>query len=482
MASARMPLNPPGSRADIFISYASEDKEEIAQPLAEVLHREGLIVWYDDWSLTPGQSLREAIDEGLSSCRFGVVVLSPSYFEKDWPNRELDGLLYREKKRSARLFFLWHKVGEEEVAEFSPILAGRTGISTSLGIDEVAQKILAAILSREPAPPAPPSREPVSRHPEGVGCLLLVLLLLAFLIYHSELRHPAVDRRELTDLLNRGCWVTYDPRAFDPVTNPNPSLSSMRKDLKMIRKIGFSGVVTFSSRGTLSEIPRLAKEMRLNVIMGIWDPGDDKEVRVAIRQARYADAYCVGHNGLDHPDGYDFEQLESAILHVKRRTGRPATTSEEARSYNVARIAGLGDWLFPDVHLSLLEPLAPARVDLKRDLDLGLGSIQTVAQVAQQAHKPLMLKMVSYPWLGAENASRENQASFFAGLLEEIRSTERRLPLPAGVAIHSAFDLPWKRSPPFYSWDTYTGVIEPYGAPRPASIKILARCNEPRIH
>lgn len=36
---------------DVFISHDSEDKEEVARPLAEVLRRNGLSVWYDEFEL-----------------------------------------------------------------------------------------------------------------------------------------------------------------------------------------------------------------------------------------------------------------------------------------------------------------------------------------------------------------------------------------------------------------------------------------------
>lgn len=36
---------------DVFISHASEDKEEVARLLAEVLRRNGLSVWYDEFEL-----------------------------------------------------------------------------------------------------------------------------------------------------------------------------------------------------------------------------------------------------------------------------------------------------------------------------------------------------------------------------------------------------------------------------------------------
>ncbi len=76
-------------RWDIFICHATEDKKEIAGPLAKELKARGLEVWYDDFSLKLGDSLRQSIDRGLSQSRFGVVILSSHFFEKHWPQQEL---------------------------------------------------------------------------------------------------------------------------------------------------------------------------------------------------------------------------------------------------------------------------------------------------------------------------------------------------------------------------------------------------------
>jgi hypothetical protein len=49
-------------------------------------------VWLDEHELTVGDSLSEKIDEGLSQSRFGAVILSPAFFAKHWPKKELSGL------------------------------------------------------------------------------------------------------------------------------------------------------------------------------------------------------------------------------------------------------------------------------------------------------------------------------------------------------------------------------------------------------
>lgn len=80
---------------DAFISHASEDKDFV-KPLAEALVSLGVDVWYDTFVLTVGDSLRKSIDQGLVSSRLGIVVLSKAFFEKRWPNYELNGLFARE--------------------------------------------------------------------------------------------------------------------------------------------------------------------------------------------------------------------------------------------------------------------------------------------------------------------------------------------------------------------------------------------------
>src|SRR5690625_877113 len=61
---------------DVFISHASEDKEEFVKPLAEVLRKEKIEVWYDDFTLEWGMSIRQSIDKGLANSKFGIVIIS----------------------------------------------------------------------------------------------------------------------------------------------------------------------------------------------------------------------------------------------------------------------------------------------------------------------------------------------------------------------------------------------------------------------
>jgi hypothetical protein len=135
---------------DVFISYASEDREEIARPLAERLKAEGLRVWFDEFELKVGDSLRRSIDLGLSRSSCGVVIISHSFFAKEWPQRELDGLVARATAHPGGRLILpvWHGVGSEEVRKYSPTLADLVAVRTDDGLDYVVSQLLEAICMR----------------------------------------------------------------------------------------------------------------------------------------------------------------------------------------------------------------------------------------------------------------------------------------------------------------------------------------------
>lgn len=116
---------------DAFISHATEDKEDLVRPLADILRSLGHAIWFDEFQLKVGDSLRRSIDKGLASSRFGIVVLSPSFFAKQWPQYELDGLVAKEIAGGKVILPLWHKVSKNEVIGYSPTLADKVALNTA---------------------------------------------------------------------------------------------------------------------------------------------------------------------------------------------------------------------------------------------------------------------------------------------------------------------------------------------------------------
>lgn len=133
-------------RFDVFISHASEDKDEVVRPLAQALRDQGLAVWYDEFELRIGDSLRRKIDSGLANSRFGIVVLSDAFFRKGWPNHELDGLVAMSVGGEQAILPIWHKISKAEVVRYSPSLADRVARSTAnYTVEEIASEIVEVI-------------------------------------------------------------------------------------------------------------------------------------------------------------------------------------------------------------------------------------------------------------------------------------------------------------------------------------------------
>jgi hypothetical protein len=143
---------------DVFISHASEDHEIVARPLAERLRGAGLRVWIDEQELAVGNSLRRHIDEGLARSRWGIVILSPSFLTKDWPQAELDALMSRELTGERVLLPVWHDISAAELATRAPLLAARLGVDTARGLERVATELLRAMRRSAAVNSSPPEQ------------------------------------------------------------------------------------------------------------------------------------------------------------------------------------------------------------------------------------------------------------------------------------------------------------------------------------
>jgi len=116
---------------DVFVSHASEDKQGFVAPLAERLREHGVKVWYDKFTLEWGDSLSGSIAEGLAHSRYGIVVLSKSFFKKSYTKHELQGLWNREIGGRKVILPIWYGVTEDEVKSFDPTLADKLAIDVS---------------------------------------------------------------------------------------------------------------------------------------------------------------------------------------------------------------------------------------------------------------------------------------------------------------------------------------------------------------
>jgi len=131
---------------DVFVSHASDDKAGFVNALVDALRTVPLMVWFDEFEIGLGDILTKRIDEGLTSSRFGVVVLSKAFFAKKWPRAELDALANKEISGGRKVLLpIWCDIEHDEVAHYSPLLAAKLAARSSDGIDAIVKRIVAEV-------------------------------------------------------------------------------------------------------------------------------------------------------------------------------------------------------------------------------------------------------------------------------------------------------------------------------------------------
>jgi len=127
---------------DVFICHATEDKKSVARPLAMKLKKIGLKVWYDEFEIVWGNSLLKSIDKGLKNSQYGIVILSPSFFKKQWPQKELGGLHSLSMAKDKDMILpLLHNLTHDKLTELSPLLSDILYKKWDEGSDKIAKEV-----------------------------------------------------------------------------------------------------------------------------------------------------------------------------------------------------------------------------------------------------------------------------------------------------------------------------------------------------
>lgn len=130
---------------DLFVSHASEDKENFVKPLVRKLENYGLKVWYDEFEIKIGDSLSKSIDKGIINSKNGLIVISKSFLNKDWTDYELKSFIIKETEQGGNILPIWHNVTKADVMNRSLFLADKFALSSEIGIEALAIKIIQKI-------------------------------------------------------------------------------------------------------------------------------------------------------------------------------------------------------------------------------------------------------------------------------------------------------------------------------------------------
>ena len=91
--------------------------------MSRTLRTDGLSVWFDEFEISIGDSIARKIGRGLSKSRSGIIIFSPAFLKKAWPQFEVNGMINRMILDKYNILPVWHNVSEEMVSEYNPSLA-----------------------------------------------------------------------------------------------------------------------------------------------------------------------------------------------------------------------------------------------------------------------------------------------------------------------------------------------------------------------
>ena len=85
-----------------FLSHSTADAE-VAGHLAKDLRGAGIDVWYAEWEIRPGDSLRRKIDDGIDRASHFLVLVTPNSLKSQWVQTELDAGMVKRINGTCRL-------------------------------------------------------------------------------------------------------------------------------------------------------------------------------------------------------------------------------------------------------------------------------------------------------------------------------------------------------------------------------------------
>jgi hypothetical protein len=149
--------------SDIFISYASEDRDRI-QSLARALEREGWSIWWDRHIRT-GQSFDEVIQEALDASKTVIVVWTKTSVKSSWVKNEARKGLRRKALLPVMLLDEVEIPLEFEHVQAAQLMDWQSEKAHS-GFDQFVQDI-ARVLGPPPGPSVqqPPVKQPKNERP-----------------------------------------------------------------------------------------------------------------------------------------------------------------------------------------------------------------------------------------------------------------------------------------------------------------------------
>ena len=131
---------------DVFISHANKDKEDYVDLLNASVKRLGINIFYDTDVLSWGDNWKQMILEGTQKSEFAIIVISRTFFGREWTERELAELLARQNENKQKIVLpLLHGISLDELKEKYPELGDIQCISS----DDYSRDEIVLFLAKE---------------------------------------------------------------------------------------------------------------------------------------------------------------------------------------------------------------------------------------------------------------------------------------------------------------------------------------------
>jgi len=165
----------------VFLCHGSEDKA-FARKLANDLTKHGIKVFFDEWEIGPGDSIRGKIDAGLAECTHFIVVLTPTSINKPWVNIEIDSAFIQHVEKS--VVFIPIRLNLS-VDSLSPLLRSKHSPSFD-EYEDSFKSLLSTIYEVSKKPDIGPVPSFVQRKVEGTGLSVAAEAIVRIFIERSE--------------------------------------------------------------------------------------------------------------------------------------------------------------------------------------------------------------------------------------------------------------------------------------------------------
>lgn len=189
-----------GNKFDVFISHANADKTEYVNELKNSIDKLKVDIFYDTDTIEWGDNWKKELQKGIDSSEFAIIVISESFFGREWTEKELNDFLTRQNSSGQKTILpILHNITIAQLKERYPSIADIQALnSKDCSCDEIALQFARQLIARIKS-----FSEATGRHDQKLDPEEQAFLLPLQQTYNNILAFRAATRRSNTEEINR---------------------------------------------------------------------------------------------------------------------------------------------------------------------------------------------------------------------------------------------------------------------------------------